>query len=1149
MYPIRFAYCLLALCIVSTCTYGQHSYPKSLLWRITGKGLKHPSYLFGTIHLTDKRLFKLGDSVYHAIEKSEGLAIEVSPDEMGAYYINKAINEAEGAKLSELLSEKDFKKYSSALAKKFKKPASEITTGDIVTAKNKWMADYLEKGEMPTFLDAYLYNIARRQGKWVGGVEDIADQTGLLEDLVDRTDIDMVLANDSSNLKKAANNMVELMVETYINQDLAGIEAITANESARTNDLLLTKRNIKMARRIDSLTALRTMFIAVGAAHLPGDSGVIQLLQSRGFTVEPVFSSQKIEASKYTFTEVKLPWTETEDKKGLYKVSMPGNAIDIKLYGFMDMKFLFDIFTLSNYCTMSVVTPFTSTNKDSVLQQLAQRMFQTKENIAAKIVSNNGIEGREYAHTLMGEKMRLQAFVHENVVYVAFVNAVKKEMLHSEDADHFFRSFLITKKQLAPSADHPFVDSVMGISFISPAELTYNKKLSNDSDGWHISAFTGADMTGGQFIILISKDIFPGHYLNNDSTLQNNLIQSLEAQYANLQVDSIGLQGYKGIVLKGTNIEQKGFYMKAMSLIRNNRNIVLLVVSDSAQMQTPKTQKIFNSLRFIPPAAAPWKIYTTADSVFSARVPGPFRNWNSEEVSYVYSFDTTTASTYFIMPDTLGKYVWFKNDSLFWENTVSRFTGTSSLIQRTSIVHNGQPAVELLVKEEAAYKRMRLLLHDDKVIEVMVIGDSNFVYNSDATAFLNSFRINVPQVNRNFITQSKAVRLLHDIASKDSVVRREVVSAFIGTEFDKEDVPLLHEALFKRYLSFYNNDENTYTNMHLASKLGHLKDNATISFIKEKYPSLTGENEVFRNTALTTLARLQTKESYAALARLIEQYGAPKDAFDFQYIRALKDSMALTVNIFPTLQQLAKDSAQGPKIADLTITLIDSGYIKKEQLAPLQNDFINTAKKLLAGVKKDDIQFFSIHDLLALIGSFNTTAGNTVLKSYLAVKSLYVKKAAAMHLIKNKQTVPAEVILKLAADDEIRTDFYEELKELKKTALFPAQYATQQAFGKSAITAIASDDYDVKQISFLAKKTASYKGKPYTFYLYRVVLEEEDPAGYLGIAGGYKPGSTSLETATYLNGIYWTETYSADKVNTHFKAFLKNWEKSDESEE
>jgi uncharacterized protein YbaP (TraB family) len=167
---------MVVLCAITTCTHGQQSYPKSLLWRISGKGLPQPSYLYGTMHLTDNRLFNFGDSVYQAIEKTAGLAIEVNPDEMGAYYVNKMFDDVEGSKLQKILNDKDFKKYSGPLSKKFKKPAADITTNDIVTEKNKWLNDYFEKGEMATFVDAYLYDIARRMGKWVGGVEDITDQ-------------------------------------------------------------------------------------------------------------------------------------------------------------------------------------------------------------------------------------------------------------------------------------------------------------------------------------------------------------------------------------------------------------------------------------------------------------------------------------------------------------------------------------------------------------------------------------------------------------------------------------------------------------------------------------------------------------------------------------------------------------------------------------------------------------------------------------------------------------------------------------------------------------------------------------------------------------------------------------------------------------
>ncbi|THU34861.1 TraB/GumN family protein [Niastella caeni] len=1149
MFRFSFVCALVVVCAASTCTYGQQSYPKSLLWRISGKGLKHPSYLYGTMHLTDNRLFNFGDSVYRAIEKIDGLAIEVNPDEMGAYYVNKMFDEIEGSKLQDILTDKDYKKYSDALSKKFKKPASEITTNDIVTEKNKWLNDYFEKGEMATFVDAYLYNIARRQGKWVGGVEDITDQAGLLDDLVDKSDIDFLLAGDSSYIKTASNRMMEKMVELYTNQDLAGIEALMSTESPEHKDALLIKRNVKMTRRIDSLTALRTMFIAIGAAHLPGDSGVIHLLQQKGFTVEPVYSSKKINAKNYTFKEVRIPWTETSDPQGFYKVSMPGNPVNLKLFGLLEMKYLFDVYNLSNYCTMAIINPRSTINKDSILNEMAQRMFRTDKKVTGKKVVNNGVEGKEYQQVIKGENVRLQAFMHENVVYVAFIYAIKEATLRSEDANNFFSSFNINKTPAPSARSYTFVDSVMGISFMAPAEVTYNKRLSNDKEaGWHVSGFTGTDLANGMYIFLFSKDVRPSHYLSSDTVLQNKLIEGLKTQYTGLHIDTINLQGNKVLHLKGSHIEQQGLYMEAMSLIKNNRNVVLMVITDSLHLQTPEAKKLFSSLRFIPPASIPWTVQTTADSQLSARIPGTFRKYEDEERSFSYAFDTTSASSYYIIPDTLSKYLWYKSDSLFWKNTVERYTGRDSLVNETTVENNGLLAKELLIKEDYNYKRMRLVLHDNILYQVMLSGDKEFVYHSDATAFLSSFRIHAPQQNKTFITQPKTALLLHDLAGSDSIARSEAYGYLNRITFTRDDLPLLYQALFKEYDPLYSSQEKDYINLRLSTYLGRLTDTTTISFIKEQYPSLTNDKEWLKGTALSTLAHLPTKESYSTLAQLVDQYDVPEKALDYTILNCLKDSLELTATIFPTLQKLARNSVHCDVISNVAIALRDSGLIKQEQLAVAQNDYIQGAKKLLPDVKTGNIAYYSIDDLLNLVGSFNTTAGNEVLKSYLTVKDKFTRKDATVQLIKNKQAVPASVLLKLAADRTVRPLLYEKLKELKKTALFPQQYATQQYFAESIIYEWASDDYDVQKMIFLAKKTATFKGKPYTFYLYRVILDDDGPEGYLGIAGGYKPGSTSLQVSKEISGIYWDETYSLGKINTFFKDFLKNREQADESD-
>lgn len=69
------------------------------------------------------------------------------------------------------------------LAKKLHKKALEITIGDVLREKNIWMEESLRTGKMKTFLDTYLFDIARREGKWTGGVEDIKDQEGLLDEV------------------------------------------------------------------------------------------------------------------------------------------------------------------------------------------------------------------------------------------------------------------------------------------------------------------------------------------------------------------------------------------------------------------------------------------------------------------------------------------------------------------------------------------------------------------------------------------------------------------------------------------------------------------------------------------------------------------------------------------------------------------------------------------------------------------------------------------------------------------------------------------------------------------------------------------------------------------------------------------------------
>ena len=69
--------------------FAQENSNNSLLWRISGNGLNGSSYLFGTIHLNDARVFNLGDSLYGAIANTDGFAMELDPQQLTLYLIDE----------------------------------------------------------------------------------------------------------------------------------------------------------------------------------------------------------------------------------------------------------------------------------------------------------------------------------------------------------------------------------------------------------------------------------------------------------------------------------------------------------------------------------------------------------------------------------------------------------------------------------------------------------------------------------------------------------------------------------------------------------------------------------------------------------------------------------------------------------------------------------------------------------------------------------------------------------------------------------------------------------------------------------------------------------------------------------------------------
>ena len=230
---------------------------KQLLWEISGNGLKEKSYLFGTLHSNDKRIFDLSDSVYYALDKANLIILEAD-----IFELFKDIDSRED--LPNTLYDKDGKAYTAS------EIASRTTYGD-------------ENG-MPQFIDAALEEYCHNANKKFFALEDVKDQLdlGIKTTFAKRVFINDAL-NDFSNQK---------LIDLYLKGDITAIERfIRANLSADKEQFaaLITDRNNKMVHKLDSILKKKeSFFCAIGAGHLAGSEGVINLLRTRGFRLRPV---------------------------------------------------------------------------------------------------------------------------------------------------------------------------------------------------------------------------------------------------------------------------------------------------------------------------------------------------------------------------------------------------------------------------------------------------------------------------------------------------------------------------------------------------------------------------------------------------------------------------------------------------------------------------------------------------------------------------------------------------------------------------------------------------------------------------------------------------------------------------------------------
>ncbi|MBA8877949.1 TraB/GumN family protein [Phyllobacterium myrsinacearum] len=273
---------------------------KGILWKIEKPGTK-PSWLFGTMHLTDPRVLKLSDTAETAYQGAGTIVIETD-EVLDPKAPMKVMAQDPGLMmftddntLEKLIPADKLEGVKAGLAARgLSLAALNKMQPWIVTSMLAMSPCELERGKSGVaFLDIKLAQDAKAQGKEVTGLETIKDQLSAMASLPLKFHVEGLV--ETLNLAAKLPDMFETMVVLYTHGDTAMIfpfmrslspdGTATGENYAAFEEKMVDARNRVMVERAAPIIDKGNAFIAVGALHLPGEKGLVTLLRSKGYTV------------------------------------------------------------------------------------------------------------------------------------------------------------------------------------------------------------------------------------------------------------------------------------------------------------------------------------------------------------------------------------------------------------------------------------------------------------------------------------------------------------------------------------------------------------------------------------------------------------------------------------------------------------------------------------------------------------------------------------------------------------------------------------------------------------------------------------------------------------------------------------------------
>lgn len=261
----------------------------TLLWEISGNGLTKPSWFLGTMHVLCPEDAFLSPSVQRILEDVNAVYLEIDMDNMAQMMSAlKAMNMLNDTTLQDLLTTEEIDKL-----KKFFEGKMPLPFTMLQRMKPLFLSGLMAEQMLPcksgSGTETLLMKEAEERNLPIEGLETVLYQAGLFDSIPYKQQAESLMKAIDGAGKD--DETIGKMLEAFRAQDLEKLEQLTISEEGGMEgylDLLLYNRNRNWAEKFGSVASQGSYLFAVGAGHLPGDQGVLNLLRKKGYTVKPV---------------------------------------------------------------------------------------------------------------------------------------------------------------------------------------------------------------------------------------------------------------------------------------------------------------------------------------------------------------------------------------------------------------------------------------------------------------------------------------------------------------------------------------------------------------------------------------------------------------------------------------------------------------------------------------------------------------------------------------------------------------------------------------------------------------------------------------------------------------------------------------------